>query len=178
MEKKQITNKIEKVDLTSLSKRELALLVQSLSQGTYVVDGLWFLAVEETMGLKKAIELDKQVWSVAAGSEGRRIKDLLNIPEGLIGLAKAFNFHVMFLDTEYEVTQPSEGTVVFTVTKCKPQLARIKKGLGEFPCKEVGIPCMTSFGKGIDSRAKVRCVTCPPDPHPENIWCAWEFSLS
>ena len=29
----------------------------------------------------------------------------------------------------------------------------------------------------IDPRIETRCVACPPDPHPEEYWCAWEFSI-
>lgn len=172
-----MADKIEKMELTCLSKQELASLAQSLSQGTYVLDGLWFLAVEEALGLEQAIKLDKQVWSVCAESEAKRLKKFMSIPNGLAGLAKAFNFHVMFLATEFEISQPSEEVVVFAVTSCKPQLARVRKGLGEFPCKEAGIPCMSSFAKVIAPSAEVRCVICPPDPHPGNIWCQWEFTL-
>jgi hypothetical protein len=29
----------------------------------------------------------------------------------------------------------------------------------------------------IDPRIATRCLACPPDPHPEEFWCAWEFYL-
>jgi hypothetical protein len=172
-----MSNKIGKINLETLSKKELASLARSLSHGTYVVDGLWFQAVERLSGLEEATSLDERVWSIAAAQEGKRIKKFMSIPDGLAGLAKAFNFHVMFLSTEYEVTQPSDDVVVFTVTNCKPQTARIDKGLGENPCKRAGIPCMTAFAQAIDSRAVVKCIVCPPDPHPKDIWCQWEFTL-
>lgn len=173
-----MAGKIAKMDLTTLSKQELASLAQSLSQGTYVVDGLWFQAVEQILGTEEAIKLDKQVWSVCAYQEAKRLKNVMSIPEGLAGLVKAFNFHVMFLATDYEVYQPSDEVAIFTVTNCKPQQARIRKGLGEFACKEAGIPCMNGFATGIDPGAKVKCLMCPPDPHPENAWCKWEFTIS
>jgi len=173
-----MAGKIGKMDLTTLSKQELASLAESLSQGTYVIDGLWFQAVEQRLDLKEAIKMDKQVWSVCAHQEAKRLKKVMSISDGLAGLVKAFNFHVMFLATEYEVYQPSDKVAIFTVTNCKPQRARVRKGRGEFPCKEVGISCMNGFAKSIDPRAKVRCLMCPPDPHPQNAWCKWEFTIS
>ena len=109
-----MSNKIGKINLETLSKKELASLARLLSHGTYVVDGLWFQAVERLLGLEKAIALDEQVWSIAGGQEGKRTKEFMNIPSGLAGLVKAFNFFGMFLSTEYEVTQPSDDIVVFS----------------------------------------------------------------
>jgi len=172
-----MTGKIEKMDLTSLSKKELAALAESLSQGVFVLNGLWFKGVELKLGLEEAERQDEEVWRVGAHQEAKRLKKVLNIPDGLAGLVKAFNFHVMFLATDFEVYQPSDGVAVFTVTNCKPQQARIRNGLGEHPCKGIGIACMNGFATGIDPRAKVKCLLCPPDPHPDNVWCKWEFTI-
>jgi hypothetical protein len=32
--------------------------------------------------------------------------------------------------------------------------------------------------QAIDPRIQTRCVACPPDPHGEDLWCAWEFTLA
>ncbi len=26
-------------------------------------------------------------------------------------------------------------------------------------------------------RAAVKCLVCPPDPHPEEFWCKWELTM-
>ena len=33
------------------------------------------------------------------------------------------------------------------------------------------------FTKIIDPRIKTNCICCPPDPHPKEYYCAWEFIL-
>ncbi len=33
------------------------------------------------------------------------------------------------------------------------------------------------FAKTIDPMIKTRCVFCPPDDHPEDAYCRWEFTL-
>lgn len=168
---------VDKLDLMDLSKEELVALIKSFSQGTYVVDGLWFQAVEKLMGTQKAIEMDKEVWSLGGVIEAKRLKRLMDISPNLDGLVKAFNFHLMFQVTDYEVSRPSKDVVVFTVTHCRPQMARIQKGQGEFACKEVGIPCMQGFARGVHPDAQVKCLQCPPDPHTEKEWCKWEFRM-
>lgn len=35
----------------------------------------------------------------------------------------------------------------------------------------------TEFAKVIDPRLQTRCIACPPDRHPDQFWCAWEFTL-
>jgi hypothetical protein len=60
---------------------------------------------------------------------------------------------------------------------CRVQSARKRKGLSDFPCKQVGLREYSLFAKTIDPRIKTKCIACPPDEHPENYWCAWEFTL-
>ncbi|MBL7075469.1 hypothetical protein ISS37_09560 [candidate division KSB1 bacterium] len=33
------------------------------------------------------------------------------------------------------------------------------------------------FARTIDARIKTTCLVCPPDDHPEDVWCAWEFMI-
>jgi hypothetical protein len=60
---------------------------------------------------------------------------------------------------------------------CRVQSARKRNKLPDFPCKEVGIVEYSFFAQTIDPRIKTKCIACPPDPHPEEFYCAWEFSL-
>ena len=60
---------------------------------------------------------------------------------------------------------------------CRVQEARKKKNLPDFPCKTVGIVEYTYFAKTIDPRIKTICIACPPDSHPSDYWCAWEFKI-
>jgi len=60
---------------------------------------------------------------------------------------------------------------------CRVQSARKRRGLPDFPCKQVGIQEYSLFAKKIDPRIETKCIACPPDAHPDNYWCAWEFTL-
>ena len=35
----------------------------------------------------------------------------------------------------------------------------------------------SEFATAIDPRIVTRCIACPPDAHPDEFWCAWEFVL-
>jgi hypothetical protein len=76
-----------------------------------------------------------------------------------------------------EVLEESENRWVFRMNKCRVQDARKRQGLSDFPCKPVGIIEYSFFAKTVDPRIKTKCLVCPPDPHPEDIWCAWEFTI-
>jgi hypothetical protein len=41
----------------------------------------------------------------------------------------------------------------------------------------VGLVEYANFARTIDPRFQTRCIACPPDPHPDEYWCAWEFKL-
>jgi hypothetical protein len=60
---------------------------------------------------------------------------------------------------------------------CRVQSARKRKGLDDFPCKLVGIAEYAYFAHTIDNRLRTQVISCPPDPHPEDYYCAWQFTL-
>ena len=60
---------------------------------------------------------------------------------------------------------------------CTPQEARKKSGRGEFPCKRMHTLDYAGFAREIDERIQVRCVYAPPDRHPEDNYCRWEFTI-
>ena len=34
------------------------------------------------------------------------------------------------------------------------------------------------FATAIDERIRTRCITCPPEDHPEEYYCGWEFRIA
>lgn len=142
-------------------------------------DGLWFLAIEQKYGLEAAIEIDRMAWSGFAPIEAKRIMKRLNIaPGGGIGaLAKAFPERMYALLNEQHLEIVTDKKAIFTMKHCRVQETRRRKGLPDFPCKDVGVAEFTEFAKAIDPRIKTKCLGCPPDKYNGEFWCKWEFTI-
>jgi len=161
------------------SKEELIDMLEDAAKNWLAHDGLWFLAVEGEFDMEMAIELDRRAWEKYTVVEAGRIMKRHGIEPGggLSALKKALQYRLYAHLNVQEVIDVDEHTVVFRMNECRVQVARKRKGLPDFPCKPVGLVEYANFARAIDPRIHTRCIACPPDPHPEEFWCAWEFTL-
>ncbi len=168
-----------KEDLEKLSKEELIEYIEDISKNWLALDGTWFQAVESDLGIEKAIEYDKKAWEQFSVIEAKRIMQRFNIPEGggIPALIKVLKFRIYANINKQEIVEVSDKRCVFRMNNCRVQYARNQKGLPDFPCKDVGLIEYILFAKTIDPRIKANCICCPPDPHPKEYYCAWEFVL-
>ena len=166
-------------DLEGLTKEELMDYIEDLSKNWLAIDGTWFQAVEKEFGLEKAIELDAAQWKRFTIIEAKRIMRRFNIQEngGISALVKALNYRVYANINVQETVEISENRCVFRMNDCRVQSARKRRNLPDFPCKPVGIIEYEDFAKTIDPRITTKCICCPPDRHPDNYYCAWEFTI-
>lgn len=166
-------------DLENLSKEELMDYIEDISKNWLAIDGTWFQAVEREFGMEKAIELDVESWNIFTVIEAKRIMQRFKIPEngGIPALMKALSFRVYANINKQEIVEVSEKRCVFRMNDCRVQSARKRKNLPEFPCKQVGVVEYSLFAKTIDKRIKTKCICCPPEDHPKDYYCAWEFMI-
>jgi len=129
--------------------------------------------------LAEAVTLDAAAWEKFSAVEARRIMNLHGISSrgGLVALKKALALRQYSFLTGQEIAEETPDRFIFRMNTCRLQMTRKRKGLPDFPCKPVGIAEFTSFAQTIDPRITVRCLSCPPDEHPEDYFCAWEFRL-
>jgi hypothetical protein len=167
-------------ELNDMSREELIQLLEDAAKNWLAHDGLWFQAAEKKFNLKTAIELDRDAWEKFTVAEARRIMKRLDMEPGggLEALEQALKFRLYARINVQEFIRKDPGKAIFRMNKCRVQDARKRKGLPDFPCKSVGIVEYSGFASTIDPRIQTRCIACPPDPHPESYWCAWEFTLS
>ncbi|MFX1503363.1 MAG: DUF6125 family protein [Promethearchaeota archaeon] len=165
--------------LDDLSREELLEYIEDLSKNWLAIDGTWFQTIEKDYGLEKAIELDVKQWERFTVIEAKRIMDRFKIPKngGIPALIKALKYRVYANINKQEIVEITDDKCVFRMNNCRVQSSRNRRGLPDFPCKPVGIIEYSLFAKTIDSRIITKCIACPPGSHPEDYFCAWEFTI-
>jgi hypothetical protein len=163
----------------AFSREQLEGMLQDAARNWLAHDGLWFLAVEEKFGLDTALELDAKTWEGYAVIEAKRIMKRHQIAKdgGIPALADALGKRMYAFISSQEIVEQSETHLAFRINDCRVQMTRERKGLPIFPCKPVGIIEFSNFARTIDPRIKTRCISCPPDAHPKEWYCHWEFTL-
>ena len=166
--------------LKGLSKEELIAIIVDDAKNWLAHDGLWFQAVDQKYGMETAIEIDRMAWEHFTVVEAKRIMARLGLePGGGIPVLVECLSHRLYARLNLqEAIEVTDSRAVFRMVDCRVQSTRKRKGLPDFPCKTVGIVEYAGFARTIDPRIETRCIACPPDPHPEEFWCAWEFVLN
>lgn len=162
-----------------LNREQALMLLESFAKRWIAHDGLWFQSIEKERGMDEAIHHDVEAWRKFTVVEAKRIKEFLQLPDngGLDALERALNFRLYAFVNQQKIERPNSQTLNFYMTACRVQSARQRQQLNDFPCKTVGEVEYSLFASTIDSRITTRCLTCPPDAHPSEFFCGWEFTL-
>lgn len=165
--------------LNDMSKEQLIEILLDDAKNWLAHDGLWFQAIEATHGMDVAMDADREAWRHFTKIEAKRIMTRLGMKPGggISALAECLNHRLYARLNLQECVEISDNRVVFRMVDCRVQSARKRKGMDDFPCKSVGIVEYTEFAKTIDPRIETKCIACPPDAHPEEYYCAWEFVI-
>lgn len=161
----------------SLDREGLNRLFEFNLRKIQLVDGLWFLHVEDRFGTQQAIDSNCAVWAEVGRRDARRARDMLGVRgEGIPALIEALQKTFMaFADWEMEQVSPNHA--IFRATTCYPQKARVEKGRGVYDCRSTEEAFFTGYAQGIDAGIKVRCGFCPPEKYAGDLWCEWHFCL-
>lgn len=142
----------------------------------WAADGLYFLTIEELYGTEIATQIDAAVWAVMGKIEARKLKEFLGTNgTDIPSMMKALQYSTWALDLEDKEIIIKKNSAMIRNISCRVQNIRKSKGLKEFDCKSVRFGFLKAFAKEFNPDIIVKCTVCPPDEHPDNLWCQWEF---
>ncbi|MCK4348944.1 MAG: hypothetical protein KAW47_10040 [Thermoplasmatales archaeon] len=164
--------------IEEIPKEKLADFIFMHLRDMWAVDGLYYLGIEKEFGTESATEIDRKVWEVMGKIEARKLKKLFEISgNDIASMIKALRLSGWTLDLEDKEIDVKKDKTILRNVKCRVQNTRIKKGLTEFGCKPVRWSFLKAFAKEFNPDIEVKCNVCPPDEHPDDLWCEWEFAM-
>jgi len=137
----------------------------------------WIANVERRYGPEAAVEFDCLCYGRAIEVAAYRFKRFFTFAgeDDMSVLAKVYQLTPAgsYVDIEFPVVTSTR--LVRRVRQCPMQLRRREDGLPEIKCKPALIEACNRIARVINPQIKISYVLCPPDPHPEDLWCEVVF---
>ncbi len=173
-------NRVDHEMLATMPKEKLLDYFFLQIRNLWRVDGLYFLGIEKRFGTEAATEIDAGVWETMAKIEAKSLQEMFNVTENpdVEMIMNLLGRSSWALDQPFKTVVINDERASLSIDRCRTQETRLGKGLCEFPCKKVRFGYLRTFAETLNPKVQVKCVVCPPDKHPKERWCTWEFALA
>lgn len=138
-------------------------LVKWLREAYFTLDGLWFLVLEERLGLEGAVEVDIEVWRRFARVMAKRVARRLGVdPSNVEGVASSL--HALF-DIEGWEVGPGPSKASLRVERCPwwDYLSKVGRlHVADYVCPKVCEAIFSSWAEALNPRVKLSFTFSPP----------------
>lgn len=135
-----------------------------------VVDGLWFVKVEEELGFDAALEIDNEVWKVLPKIQARMLKAMTGADRGLAALEECLTTKLRWEGHVLEAAlSDDERELDIMIGECPWYDAMVKSGREQLAERVGRVICNSEFGTwaaefGDDIRFELRGLVCGGAP--------------
>lgn len=161
--------------LSKFSKERLLDFIDMVQRNWWNLQNNYILYINNEYGEEAAVKADGYCFPANARVQVYRLKKLLNLENDLDALMEAMILSTIWVNCDYEISKVGKEAFRIRVTNCYQQVRRVEEGIGELGCKSAGIVICREAARVINPKAEVKCLSCPPDKHLDNLWCEWEF---
>jgi hypothetical protein len=170
-------NQLQAEKLSKLSKDQLLDFIDMLQKNWWNLQNNYILHINQQYGEEAAVKADAHCFPANAKVQMFRLRKMFGLKTDLRSLMDAMTLSTIWTNADFDLWIVDERSFRIKVTNCHQQVRRLEDGLGEIACKPAGIAICEAAAKVINPETQVKCLVCPPDPHPKDVWCDWEFHL-
>ncbi len=111
-----------------------------------VVDGLWFMKVEEKYGFDAALDIDNEVWKVCPKIQARLLKSLGQTGDGIEALYECLATKLALEKFKFKAEKTgNSGDFKITINECPWHNLMIKSGRENLSSKVGTLVCNTEY---------------------------------
>ena len=163
--------------LSQMTREQLLELIDIQQKNWWNLQNNWMAYMSTEYGMEAAVKGDCHCFPANAKVQMFRLKRLLGLGDDLESLRRAMVLSTIWANGEYDVWTTDDRTLRILVTACHQQERRLEEGMGELACKPAGLAISEAAARVLNPGCRVQCLVCPPDEHPQGVWCDWEFTL-
>ncbi len=170
-------NRWQREKLSRLSKDKLLDFIDMFQKNYWNLQNNYILYMNNEFGEEAAVKADSHCFSANAKVQVYRLRKMFGLKDDLQSLMDAMILSTIWANCDYDIWKIDDTGFRIKVTNCYQQVRRLEDGMGEFSCKPAGLAICEAAGEVINPAVEVKCLVCPPDEHPEDVWCEWELRL-
>ncbi len=163
--------------LSKLSKEELLEYIDMFQKNWWNLQNNYILYINNEFGEEAAVKADAHCFPANARVQMYRLRKMFGLKDDIKSLREAMILSTIWANADYEIEDVDDKRFRIKVTNCHQQVRRLEDGIGELPCKPAGLAICEAAAEVINPTAKTTCLVCPPDDHPKDVWCEWEFEI-